>query len=72
MEYIVKDYIENEIDYIKSKEDCTSLDKYDINDLYMLQNITEDEIKEIAENIIDDLEEQINETIHYYLYEKEA
>lgn len=69
---IVDTYIDNEIDYIKRKEDCTSIDKYDINDLYMLENITPNEKMEIANKVVGDfdLEEKINEMIHYHLYEK--
>lgn len=68
MEYIVKDYIENEIDYIKAKEDCSSFDEYDIRDLYMLQNMSDEKINEIADNVYDELEDKINELIHDYLY----
>lgn len=72
-EYVRK-YINNEINYISAKEDCSSLDKYDINDLYMLQNMSEDRKMEIAEEIVkeSELEDKINELIHYYLYEKES
>lgn len=68
MEDIVRDYIENEINYINAREDCTSLDKYDIRDLYMLENINEKKIEEIATNVYNDLEDEINELIHNYLY----
>lgn len=67
---IVEKYIENEINYIQRKEDCTSLDKSDISDLYMLQNMTKEEKEKIVENVIDDEElyYKLRETIHYYLY----
>ena len=68
----VRRYIENEIDYILAKEDCSTLDKYDINDLYMLQNMSEDRKMEIAEQIVHDLkiEEKIPELVHSELYER--
>lgn len=68
MEYIVKDYIENEINYIKADETCSGLDDSDVNDLYMLENISEEKINEIADNVYWELEDKINELIHDYLY----
>lgn len=67
---IVENYIENEINYIKSKEDCTSLDKYEIADIYMLENMTIEDKNKLVNQILDDneLNEKLNETIHYYLY----
>ena len=67
-EYVRK-YINNEINYIQG-----SLDKQDIDDLYMLQHMTENKKMEIAEEIVREceLEDKINELIHYYLYEKES
>lgn len=65
MEYIVRDYIENEIDYIKGS---APLDEYDIRDLYMLENMSDKRINEIADNVYDELEDKINELIHEYLY----
>lgn len=69
MEQIVRDYIENEINYIKSDETCCGLDDGDIKDIYMLEHLSNKKIKEIAINVYYDLEEQINEAIHDYLYE---
>jgi len=65
VEYIVRDYIENEIDYIKGS---APLDEYDIRDLYMLENMSDKRINEIADNVYDELEDKINELIHEYLY----
>ena len=67
---IVENYIENEINYIKSKEDCTTLSKEDIGDLYMLENMPSADKWELVNSILNDneLNEKLNETIHYYLY----
>ena len=67
---IVENYIENEINYIKSKEDCTTLSKEDISDLYMLENMPSADKWELVNSILNDneLNEKLNETIHYYLY----
>lgn len=69
---IVDAYIDNEIDYIKRKEDCSSISKEDIKDLYMLENITPNKKMEIADKIVGnfDLEEKINELVHSELYER--
>lgn len=71
---IVNDYIENEIDYIRRKEDCTSLSKEDIRDLYMLENISNPDKWELVYSILNDTElnNVLNETIHYYLYHREV
>jgi hypothetical protein len=69
MKDIVRDYIENEIDYIKGS---APLDEYDIRDLYMLQNMSDEQINEIADNVYDELEDKINELIHEYLYGSEG
>ena len=67
---IVDNYIENEINYIKSDETCSGLTDADIEDIYMLQHLTPNQKQEIADNVLNDLEleEKINELIHYYLY----
>lgn len=69
---IIDDYIQNEINYIKRKEDCTSLSKYDCMDLLRLENMNSNEKMEMALKIVenDSLHERINELIHYYLYEE--
>ena len=68
----VRRYVEDEINYILAKEDCSPIDRYDINDLYMLQNMSEDRKMEIAEQIVHDLkiEEKITELVHSELYER--
>ena len=68
--YEVKDYIENEIQYIKEQM-CQGQDIEDYaKDLVYLDNLTDKDIDKIAEKVFYD--EQLNETtndmIHYYLY----
>lgn len=66
----VRSYINGEYNYILANNH--PLDKDDINDLYMLQNMSEDKKMEIAEQIVNDLklEEKINELVHSELYER--
>lgn len=68
----VRSYINGEHTYILANSHPLSKD--DINDLYMLQNMSENRKMEIAEQIVYNLklEDKINELIHYYLYEKES
>lgn len=68
--YEVKDYVENEIQYIKEQM-CNGYDMEDYaKDLVYLNGLTDKDIKHIAEKVFYD--EQLNETtndmIHYYLY----
>jgi len=67
----VNDYIENEKEYIKScmEEDKQNIEGYK-NDLDYLENLTEQDIEEISYKVSydDELENKINDLIHYYLY----
>jgi len=68
----IKSYIENEIDYIKSDIVCNRGDIKDLTeDLSYLNKLNDEEIKKMAENIVQDeyLAEQINEAIHDQLYQ---
>ena len=67
---IIDNYIENEINYIKADETCSGLDDSDIKDLYMLQNITDEDKYKIVDSIIInyDLEETIDNMIHEIIY----
>lgn len=70
MKYILNDYIENEIDYIKQDLNISGYSKDLLQDLNYLENITELEKNEIVEKMLEDneLEQKINELIHLYLY----
>lgn len=73
---MVKEYIENEKNYIK--EDILNEQKYhyDIRgleeDIHMLENLTEEDIRNITQKINDDeeLQDKINELIHYWIYHR--
>lgn len=66
----VCDYVDNEITYIKSKEECTSLSKGEMMDLLSLENMSSEEKMQIAQKVVEDydLYQKVNELIHYYLY----
>ena len=53
----VKDYIQNEIDYIKSNEDLNN--DYNLRDLFDLMNMSDDDIQKIVNKIEND-DELIN------------
>ena len=69
---IVDNYIENEKEYIKQDMETCGHDKDLLLDLNMLENLTPNEKQEIANNVLQDgeIEEKINELIHYYLYHR--
>lgn len=69
---IVDNYIENEKEYIKQDMEISGHDKDLLLDLNMLENLTPNEKQEIANNVLQDgeIEEKINELIHYYLYHR--
>jgi hypothetical protein len=64
----VYDYVNNEIDYIKREMDVCGNDLY--RDLAYLENLTDNDYHVIAKGVLsdDELDQKINETIHYYLY----
>lgn len=75
----VKQYIENEIVYLK--QDIEGERKYNLNnynvegleeDLTFLTKLSEEEIEDITQKVNDDeeLTNKINELIHYWLYHK--
>lgn len=74
----VSDYIDNEIEYIKS--DIENNKKYNNwrtiedleEDLNYLKNLSESDIENITQKINDDeeLQDKITELIHYWLYHK--
>lgn len=75
----VKQYIENEIIYLK--QDIEGERKYNLNnynvegleeDLTFLTKLSEEEIEDITQKVNDDeeLTNKINELIHYWLYHK--
>ena len=68
----VSDYINNEIDYIKSDMEISGYSKGLLQDLQYLENLTENDIKNITQKINDDeeLQDKITELIHYWLYHK--
>lgn len=70
IKYILDDYIENEKDYIKQDLQVSGYGKDLLRDLDYLESINEEEKNEIVQKILEDgeLEEKINELIHYYLY----
>ena len=67
---MLEEYIDGEINYIKSEIGCGRYDKEDIKDLSWLENMTKEEKTKIATSVANDneLEEIIKELIHYYLY----
>ena len=70
IKYILDDYIENEKDYIKQNLQVSGYGKGLLRDLDYLESLDENKKSEIAEKVLEDgeLEEKINELIHYYLY----
>lgn len=66
----VCEYVENEINYIEKEMSISGYGKNDLRDLLMLKDINEIDINEIVEKVLEDgeLEELINDLIHYYLY----
>lgn len=70
---IVDNYIEGEILFIKEELGRTSDTEYIkdmVEDLDKLENMTSEDRGEIVDNLLADgeLEDKINELIHYYLY----
>ncbi len=70
---IVDNYIEGEILFIKEELGRTSDAEYIkdmVKDLDKLENMTSEDKGEIVDNLLADgeLEDKINELIHYYLY----
>lgn len=67
---VVDNYIENEINYIQRKENCASLGKSEIADLYMLEKMTDEDIYKIVDSLMTnyELEETINNMIHEIIY----
>lgn len=70
IKYILNDYIENEKDYIKQDLQVSGYGKDLLRNLDYLESLDENEKSKIAEKVLEDgeLEEKINELIHYYLY----
>lgn len=66
----VEEYIENEKNYIKKDIECCGWNKGLEEDLVMLNNMTKQDIENITQKVNDDdeLQDKINELIHYYLY----
>lgn len=76
-EYIedrVETYIQDEIDYIEKENSICGFDKGRYADLLSLEILkdSKQEKSKIVDNILDDtdLEQAINEVIHYYLYHR--
>lgn len=71
----VENYIQNEIDYIKRENDVCGFDKGRFGDLLSLEvlNQSTQEKNKIVDKIMadNDLEQTLNEVVHYYLYHKE-
>lgn len=69
---IVDEYIENEIDYIKSEIKTCANDSSLLRVLNYLENINNEEKENIALDILsdDELFNKLYETIHYYLYHR--
>lgn len=75
---MVKEYIENEKQYIN--EDIESNKKYNNwrtiedlkEDLKNLENLEDEDIEDITQKVNDDeeLQDKINELIHYWLYHR--
>lgn len=65
----VCDYVNNEINYIKQDMEISN-SKGLLQDLNMLEDLSYDKKMEIAKMVVEDgeLNEKINELIHYYLY----
>lgn len=64
--------IENEIDYLKREQEVSGFSKDNFKNLLMLETLNNTKKEEIIEEIVNDegLTQTINETIHYYLYNK--
>lgn len=65
----VNDYINEEINQIKRDREVYG-NEYLTEELCMLENMTDEDKKLVAERVLydDELEQKTNETIHYYLY----
>lgn len=70
IEYKVDEYIENEIDYIKSDIQHCGANSGLLRDLNMLENMSDEAKENIVLNILndDELFNKLYESIHYYLY----
>ena len=66
----IEEYIENEKNYIKEDIECCGWNKELEKDLVMLNNLTKQDIENITQKVNNDneLQDKINELIHYYLY----
>lgn len=70
---MVSEYIDNEIDYIKQDMENELNNKDDLQqDLNYLEDLTENDIEDITQKINDDeeLQDKINELIHYWIYHR--
>lgn len=68
--YKVDEYIENEIDYIKSDIQHCGTDSGLLRDLNMLENMSDEAKENIVLDILndDELFNKLYETIHYHIY----
>lgn len=68
---VVCDYVNNEINYIKQDMEISN-SKDLLQVLNMLEDLSDDKMMEIAKTVVEDreLNEKINELIHYYLYHR--
>lgn len=66
----VEDYINNDIIYLKNEISVCGYHKNELDDLHYLENITDEEIEDIVNKILndDELNNKVNELIHYYLF----
>lgn len=76
-EYIedrVNDYIQDEIDYIKREEEACGFDRGRFGELLSLEILKDStqEKNKIVDKILDDndLEQVLNEVVHYYVYHR--
>lgn len=67
---IVDNYIENETNYLLKEMACCGYSKRDLQDVSMLENMTEEDKYKIVDSIIInyDLEETIDNMIHEIIY----
>ena len=66
----VENHISGDIMYIEEEISNNRATTSELDDLYYLKHLTDEEIQNIANRLLndDELENKINELIHYYLF----
>lgn len=72
MKCLLNNYIENDINFIKSTIDKKGYSLGVLEDLYYLENMTKESKEKIIQDLLndDELIDTLNECLHHYLYER--